>query len=341
MSEPSLPSFSVPLISALESLQGWITRENEVRAIAATASLRELQKSDLPSHVQVIHRPLKGRRVIKRSARYTKQTRLKIAYYPDANRDEWAVPVLLCVIRGTATINAGDYALQCQPGDFVLIPPMTPKGGSASDNPQQMCDVLHIYPGNLLGKGLECWIVRSQGETTENSARLGIALLEDVFLASLFEQLCEEIKRAPRDEIVRFLLHSFVLLMLRNLKEGRALRSYGKNMYRHQEEPVRDPIKHALRYIEAHLDAPLTIPQMARETALSTTNFNLLFKRTTGCSFRQYLMTTRLEFAKTLLRETELTVGQIAKRVGLSPSRLHRLFVARFACSPGHYRKQK
>jgi AraC-like DNA-binding protein len=340
MQESSLPSFSVPLISALEGLDGWLRRENAVRVIAATPRMSELRKNVLPSHVQVISRPLKGRRIITRSARYFKQTRLKIADYPEAKRDEWALPVLLCVIRGAAMINAGDYALQCQPGDFVLIPPMVPKGGSASDNPQQICDVLHIYPGRLLGEGLECWVARSQGERVEGSDQLGAALLKDVFLASLFERLCEEIKRAPRGEIVLFLMRSFLLLLRHELKEGRALRHHGKHVSPPGEQ-MRDPIKHALAYIESHLDEPLTIHRMARETALSATNFNLLFQRTTGCSFRQHLITSRLELAKTLLRETDLKVQDVAGRTGLSPSRLHRLFVTKFSCSPGEYRKQK
>jgi len=340
MQESSIPLFSVPLISALEGLDGWIKRDNAVHVITAAPRMSELQRNDLPNHVRVISRPLKGRRVITRGARYFKQTRLKVADYPEAKRDEWALPVLLCVIRGEATINAGDYALQCQPGDFVLIPPMVPKGGSASDNPQQICDLLHIYPGRLLGEGLECWVARSQGEKIEGSAQLGVALLKDTFLASLFERLCEEIKGAPRGETVLLLMRSFLLLLRDELKEGRALRSHGK--YAHLPgEQIRDPIKHALAYVESHLDEPLTIQWMARETALSATNFNLLFQRTTGCSFHQHLIASRLELAQTLLRETDLKVQGVAERVGLSPSRLHRLFVAKFSCSPGAYRKQK
>jgi len=338
-----LPFYSAPLASALESSQGWIKREDAVRVIAATTRMSQLQKEGLPPHVEVVSRPLKGRRVITRNARHFKQTRLRIAHYPESQMDEMAVPELLYVISGKARICVGNYVLHCQPGDFVLIPPMVPKGDfsyAVDDNPQNTCDVLHIYPGRLLTEGLECWIAHSQGEKIETSAQLGAALFKGGFLAALFDQLCEEIKKSPHSEITFFLMRSLVFLLQRELYEEHALKSYMKNINPPVEQ-TRDPIKFALTYIESHLDAALTIDYMARKTALSATNFKLLFHQSTGCSFHQYLITSRLEFAKTLLRETDVKVQEVAERAGLSPSRLNRLFHERYFCSPGEYRRKK
>jgi len=338
-----LPFFSAPLAAALKSIEGWIKSEDAVRIIAATARMSELRRDDIPSHVQILHRPLKGRRVITRNARHFKQTRLRIAHYPESRMEEMAVPELLCVISGTARIYAGNYILQCQPGDFILIPSLIPKGNfsyAIDENPQSICDVLHVYPGRLLGEGLECWIARSQGDKIETSAQLGAALFKDAFLASFFDQLCYEIKNSSRSEITYFFIRSLVLLLQRELEDGRALKSYIKNLHLPVEQ-TRDPIKYALTYIDSHLDAPLRIADMARETALSATNFKLLFRRATGQSFHQYLITARVEFAKTLLSETDVKVQEVAERAGLSPSRLNRLFHIRYSCSPAEYRKKK
>lgn len=335
----SLPLFDAPLTAALEEIENCLRRENIVRVITATARLSELRESDLPSHVQVVKRPLKGRRVVIRNARHFKHTRLLIARYPESHMEERAVPALLCVLKGVADIHVGNYVLRCQPGDFVLIPPLVPKGNFSHAVEGNTCDVLYLYPGRLLGEGLECWIAHSQGDKIETGAAQGSALLKGAFLAALFNQLCDEIERSSRSEITRHLTGALIVLLRRELQEGRALKSYPKHLHL-PLEPMRDPVKHALAYIESHLHEPLTIATLARETALSATTFKLLFRRTVGHSFYQHLTTLRLEFAGELLRETDLKVQEVAERVGLSPSRLHRLFYTHFSCSPGEYRKR-
>jgi len=341
MRETSLSFFSAPLVEALKSIDIWLRQENVARVIAATARMSELRKSTFPSHVQVTKRPLKGRRVISRNARYFKQTRLLVAQYPEAQMAERAVPVLLCVIRGTAEIRAGDYALQCQPGDFVLIPPMVAKSETSyAVDDKNTCDVLHIYPGRLLGEGLECWIAHSKGTEIHTGAQFGAALCKNGFLAALFDELSHEIIRASGNALVFSLMRSLVLLLLQELNAGRAVTAYSSNS-RSPVAKTQDPLKHALAYIDAHFDAALTIESMARETALSATSFKLLFRRGTGHSFHQYLTDVRMDFAEKLLRETDAKVQEIAQRAGLSQSRFNRIFHARHDCSPGEYRKKK
>ena len=203
-SSSPLPFFSAPLAEALESIQFRLKREDAAPVIVATAQKSELAFKELPGHVQVTSRPLAGERVIVRGARYFRQTRLRIAHYPQVQMDETAVPILLYVVSGLARIYVGDYVLQCRPGDFVLVPPLVPKGAflthAIDDDPQSTCDILYIYPGRLLGKGLECWISHSQADKVTSSAQTGAALLKNQFLATLFHQLSTEIKRDVRSE---------------------------------------------------------------------------------------------------------------------------------------------
>ena len=341
----SLPFFSAPLAVALESIQFRLKRENAAPVIAATAQRSELSLEELPPHVQVTDRPLAGERVTVRGARYFRQTRLHIARYPQVQMDEIAVPVLLCIVSGLARIYVGDYVLKCRPGDFILIPPMVPKGAflphAIGDDPQSTCDVLYIYPGQLLGEGLECWISHSQAnKVTGSDARLGAALLKNRFLATLFNQLSTEIQQCKHTEGSYLLIRSLIFFLLQEIKEERAVMPDIKRL----NQPVKhthDPIAYILPYIESHLSERLTIEDMARETALSTTTFKQLFRRETGHSFHQYLIHLRLELARQLLRDTGLKGQKVAERVGLSPSRLNRLFHAHYGCSPGQYRRNK
>ncbi len=343
LSSSPLPFHSAPLAAALESLNIRIKRENALPVVAATARKSELAQRELPSHIRVIDRPLTERRVAVRSARYFQQTRLRIAKYPKSQMDEIAVPILLCVVNGPARIYAGDYILECRPGDIVLVPASVPKGAlsHAIDNsPDSSCDVLYIYPGRLLGNGLECWIAHAQGISGTSSAQLGAALFNNQFLAALFAQLCHEIQESAQSEVSIQLLQSLFLFLLHEIHRGNALLPDIKRL----NQPVEhhhNPIKYGLKYIEAHLSDHLTIEKLARETALSATNFTRLFRQETGQSFHQYVTALRLELAKKLLENSDLKVHEIADRIGLSSSRLNRLFHARYHCTPGEYRKRK
>lgn len=344
LSASPLPFHSAPLAAALESLNFRIKRENAASAVVATAHRSELALKKLPRHIQVIDRPLTERRIAVRSARYFQQTRLRIARYPKAKLDEIALPLLLGVVNGPARIYAGDYVLECRPGDFVLIPALVPKAASLSHaihhTPDSSCDVLYLYPGRLLGDGLECWIAHSQGTTVASSAELGAALFNNRFLAVLFAQLCDEMQEEPHSELTLLLLQNLVLSLTKEIYKGNALMPDIKRLNRPVEHD-HNPIKYALTYMEAHLGDHLTIEKLARETALSATNFTRLFRLETGRTFHQHLTILRLELAKKLLEDSDFKVQEIAERIGLSPSHLNRLFHARYHITPGEYRKKK
>lgn len=339
-----LPFFSAPLASVLEDIQFRLRRVETASVFVATAHLSELSQRDLPSHVQVTSRPLIGRRVPVRNARYFRRTRVVIAQYPDSQMDESAVPTLLYVINGLAKINVGDYILRCQPGDFILLPPQIPKGKFLShardDSPHTTCDILYLSPGRLLGDGLECWIAHSAGDKVTSNAGLGAALLQNGFLATLFNELHEKVQAAPQSEIALLLLRSLTIYLLQEIYEGRALIPDTKR-FSQPMEYSHSPIKHALSYIDSHIHEHLTIDIMAREAALSARSFTQLFRQEVGSSFHHYLTARRLEHAEKLLVNTDLKVQEIARLVGLSPSRFNRLFHTHYTCSPGTYRQEK
>jgi AraC-like DNA-binding protein len=62
----------------------------------------------------------------------------------------------------------------------------------------------------------------------------------------------------------------------------------------------------------------ITIEQLAEALGYHRTYFSQLFKQHTGLSPRQYLMQVRLNKAKELLQEQDLTIQQVAYSVGYS-----------------------
>lgn len=101
-----------------------------------------------------------------------------------------------------------------------------------------------------------------------------------------------------------------------------------------------DRVERAIRYIADHrLDQP-SLDEVADAMGLSPFHAQRLFTRWAGLSPKRFLGLLTVEHAKTLLRGRESVLGA-AYEVGLSGgSRLHDLFVAFEAMSPGEYRRE-
>jgi transcriptional regulator GlxA family with amidase domain len=68
--------------------------------------------------------------------------------------------------------------------------------------------------------------------------------------------------------------------------------------------------------IDREFDQPLDVPALARSAAMSTGHFSRSFKTEFGESPYSYLMTRRIERAKTLLRRGDMSVTDVCFAVG-------------------------
>lgn len=75
-------------------------------------------------------------------------------------------------------------------------------------------------------------------------------------------------------------------------------------------------VKQAKDYIEAHLDEPLTVRQIAEQMHYSPSYFSMIFKQAVKASPYEYLLSRRLERAKGLLLQTKLPLDVVAAQSG-------------------------
>lgn len=71
-------------------------------------------------------------------------------------------------------------------------------------------------------------------------------------------------------------------------------------------------------YVEAHLGGDLSLLPLARLAGVSASHFRVLFKRAAGVPVHQYVIRRRVERARALIVEGELTMSQIALEAGFS-----------------------
>ena len=106
-------------------------------------------------------------------------------------------------------------------------------------------------------------------------------------------------------------------------------------------ELEKSAVRNAIFYIHENIRETITLNDLARAADLSRYYFSHAFKKITHFSPIQYVQLARLEEAKTLLRTTDLSVDEIASRVGYqSGSTLSALFVKKLGVTPGKYRRQ-
>lgn len=100
-------------------------------------------------------------------------------------------------------------------------------------------------------------------------------------------------------------------------------------------------VEDAKSYIGQHYMEPHTLFELGGRYGMSGKYFAGLFKRYTGISPIDYMITCRLDAAGRLLRSTECSVKEISSSVGYDdPLYFSRHFKSRFGLSPSAWREQ-
>lgn len=100
------------------------------------------------------------------------------------------------------------------------------------------------------------------------------------------------------------------------------------------------PIRLAKNYIQQNYMNPVTLEEVSELVGFNSSYFSTLFKKETGINFVQYLSEIRMEKAKELLKETNLSVAAICEKVGYSDLKhFTKSFKKATGIKPNEYRK--
>ncbi|GAE36286.1 AraC family transcriptional regulator [Halalkalibacter akibai] len=103
-----------------------------------------------------------------------------------------------------------------------------------------------------------------------------------------------------------------------------------------------DSVLRAVHYIEMYYQLPLTIEDIANSANLSKYYIIRLFRETLNMTPIQYLQKIRLQQAIHLLRNSDLTIKDIAGKTGYSNDNyFNKVFRKVIGISPGDFRKRK
>ncbi len=157
----------------------------------------------------------------------------------------------------------------------------------------------------------------------------------DPRVRGMFEGLlAEQADRGPGSAtMMRALMTQGLVAVLRRLCDG------GECSLPWLQALADDRLVRALDLMLESPEQPHTLESVARAAGMSRSAFSEHFSQTFGRTAMELLREIRLDRGAELLRTTDLTVGRVAERIGLSSrSYFSRAFRARFGIDPAGFR---
>ncbi|MEA4890130.1 MAG: AraC family transcriptional regulator [Clostridiaceae bacterium] len=132
-------------------------------------------------------------------------------------------------------------------------------------------------------------------------------------MAGLVMQLIQELK--DRDAYALPAVRAIISLLFVEIVRYADRIQYNMPINRPDQKTVAE-IMPAILYISRHYDQELTIPDLAGRCRMSVSAFRRRFHQVFALSPADYLYQVRIRMAKTLLRQNQLSITEIAGQVG-------------------------
>lgn len=107
------------------------------------------------------------------------------------------------------------------------------------------------------------------------------------------------------------------------------------------EKSFESSLKASLKYIHSSFTTKIDIPYLANLESLSVSRYITLFKNQTGKAPIEYIIELRLQLARNLLDNTNMSIKQISEHVGYTdPYYFSRIFKKHVGVSPTDYKNR-
>ena len=247
---------------------------------------------------------------------------------------------LFYVLEGRCIHQVGDNRAVLHAGDLCFIQPKVTHSLDVNDE-SVIIDVLirrstfrQYFYSILRGDNLLSSFFMSTLYSKPGIDYLLFHTRDDLDLYYAFIELCSEVleKETYYNELINALVTKIFVLLLRRYMDDCELPAQ-------KQEDSSTAIKIA-RYIQDNA-ASVTLTDLAEAMHYSPEHTSRLIKRATGRTFTQLLTSVRIENGKQLLRDTTLTVLDIALQIGYDSSdHFIRTFRRECGVTPNEYRRQ-
>ncbi len=227
------------------------------------------------------------------------------------------------VLEGECQQYINGKAYMCTPGTICLLSPLDDHY-YVNKNPDTKIvfltfsdDVMLPLVSETLNTTLEPYITTFSPEDTE-------------ILREEFALLAKEAKsKSPlRTALIQAMVNKILIGIIRAASDAPSVPSRKS-----------DNMHNAISYVRTHFKESITMEETAALCHVTPSHFCKHFKKYTGLTFKEYLISLRLDYALRLILVTELPITQICIESGFaSPSYFTKAFFKRFGKKPSQLR---
>jgi AraC-like DNA-binding protein len=302
------------------------------------------------------------------------RSHIALHLWPEEFLNSLRVPYLACVFEGEADIVTaltteqarnrkgvmplGRQIVSLPATRFFLVPPGAPVSYGTRPHWERECPenaYSRIFWIHLVPSGAFCHTcISSKGQHSTHPfifvAGEQIAALSHLLVAELLQ------RQEGQSELVHSLLLSLLLKLSNGLgQESPTLLATGESMEaaaalrpetlpssNRPNRPQSDSVivRRALKFMEANLNQVLTPTLVAERSYVSVSHLHRLFQNELDTSVMEYIVLLRLNKARSLLTETDMSITEVGVLCGYSnASHFSRLFARHEGLSPREFRK--
>ena len=229
---------------------------------------------------------------------------------------------MLCIMKGCCKAVVNGEAVEARSGEAILFRPQERQEYYFFKKDKSESLWIH-FTGVGCGEYL-----KSLGLYELSHFRFG----NDTALLSALESMvtAKELNNAGDDECDGYFYLALALM-------SKAVR-YGDG----DKRRVLDSLSAVVNHINRNFSENLTAEDYAAMCCMSKSRFEHIFSETIGVPLRAYIIGTKLEKAKDLLKNTSLSVRRIGEAVGIADTNYFtRLFGKNVGVSPSKYRRMR
>ena len=160
--------------------------------------------------------------------------------------------------------------------------------------------------------------------------------INDEHISELFNKIIEQYR--SKTKVSTLYINGYASLLAGCLVEKYSKEELSESRYRKYVQKA-EKINEAVTYINNNCTCDVRTKELSDMVHLSEGHFCNLFKAVTGKTAKDYILNLRLDKAKDLLKDTDMTITEICYCCGFSdPNYFARIFKKKIGLSPSSFR---